>query len=136
MFLVITLSIFISRAADSLQALEWWSLLCVFVIVLNVSIAMAIIWRQPQNTANAAFMARLTLHNLRAEFIGKIQSFSNQCLTFCTKKQFFTLIIILHFQVPFVPLIPIFSTFFNVYLMVQLGSGTWIRYAVWMALGM
>ncbi|CAG00572.1 unnamed protein product, partial [Tetraodon nigroviridis] len=99
MFLVIALSLFISKAADSLRALEWWSLLCVSVVVLNVSIAVAIIWRQPQNTAKAAFMARLLL-------------------------------------VPFVPLIPIFSTFFNVYLMVQLGSDTWIRYAVWMALGL
>lgn len=116
------LSLFISRAADSLQALEWWSLLCVSVIMLNVSIAVAIIWRQPQNTAKAAFMARLSLHNLRAGFIVEVH--------------FFILIINVHFQVPFVPLIPVFSTFFNVYLMVQLGSDTWIRYAVWMALGM
>eukprot|EP00066_Takifugu_rubripes_P006492 XP_003971317.1 PREDICTED: cationic amino acid transporter 2-like [Takifugu rubripes] len=93
-FLVIGLSLFISRAAGSLQAFRWWNLLCASLIVLIVCIGVALIWRQPQNTAKAAFM------------------------------------------VPFVPLLPIFSTFFNVYLMVQLGSDTWIRYAVWMALGL
>uniref|UniRef100_A0A8C4E027 Zgc:175280 n=1 Tax=Dicentrarchus labrax TaxID=13489 RepID=A0A8C4E027_DICLA len=84
----------ISGALDSLQTLEWWSLLCVIVIVLMLVLITLIIWRQPQNTTRAAFM------------------------------------------VPFVPLLPIFSTFVNVYLMVQLGSDTWIRYAVWMAVGL
>ncbi|NWI04839.1 CTR3 protein, partial [Tichodroma muraria] len=41
----------------------------------------------------------------------------------------------LNFKVPFLPLLPIFSTFINILLMVQLSAGTWARFAVCMVMG-
>lgn len=39
------------------------------------------------------------------------------------------------FEVPLVPLIPLFSVIINTYLMLNLSVMTWIRFAVWMGLG-
>ncbi|KAG9263572.1 high affinity cationic amino acid transporter 1 isoform X2 [Astyanax mexicanus] len=42
----------------------------------------------------------------------------------------------LSFKVPLLPFIPVISMFVNVYLMMQLDRGTWIRFAVWMSIGL
>uniref|UniRef100_A0A1A8NQ06 Solute carrier family 7 (Cationic amino acid transporter, y+ system), member 1 n=1 Tax=Nothobranchius pienaari TaxID=704102 RepID=A0A1A8NQ06_9TELE len=41
----------------------------------------------------------------------------------------------LAFKVPLLPFVPIISMFVNVYLMMQLDKGTWMRFGVWMILG-
>ncbi|XP_071352781.1 high affinity cationic amino acid transporter 1-like [Trachinotus anak] len=41
----------------------------------------------------------------------------------------------LAFKVPLLPFVPVISMFVNVYLMMQLDKGTWLRFAMWMALG-
>ncbi|XP_037934298.1 cationic amino acid transporter 2 isoform X2 [Teleopsis dalmanni] len=40
------------------------------------------------------------------------------------------------FRVPFVPIVPAISIFINIYLMLQLDTMTWIRFGIWMIIGL
>ncbi|KAF5895939.1 high affinity cationic amino acid transporter 1-like, partial [Clarias magur] len=40
----------------------------------------------------------------------------------------------LSFKVPLLPFLPVLSMFINVYLMMQLDKGTWMRFAIWMVI--
>ncbi|CAH3025466.1 unnamed protein product, partial [Porites evermanni] len=42
----------------------------------------------------------------------------------------------LPFKVPFVPLLPLLSVFINLFLILKLSYLTWIRFAVWMVIGL
>ncbi|XP_059216004.1 cationic amino acid transporter 2-like [Centropristis striata] len=54
--LVIVLCVLLSEGMHSLRRREWWSCLLVSVLTLTLLLAVFIIWRQPQNSAKAAFM--------------------------------------------------------------------------------
>lgn len=60
MFIVVILSVFLSEALDSLRSREVWSVLVVLVLCLSLVLAVALIWRQPQNSTKAAFMVKRT----------------------------------------------------------------------------
>lgn len=90
------------------------------VITVLCLIVILIVWRQPQSKAKLAFKVRC--------FVCRVENDSLQLRLGLKGRPFSS-------QVPLLPFLPVASLFINVYLMMQLDRGTWMRFAVWMALG-
>ncbi|XP_039995299.1 cationic amino acid transporter 2-like isoform X2 [Xiphias gladius] len=56
LFLVIILSVLLSKAVDSLLRRELWIVLLASVLMLTLVLAVVFIWRQPQSKTKASFM--------------------------------------------------------------------------------
>ncbi|XP_056292169.1 cationic amino acid transporter 2-like [Pseudoliparis swirei] len=56
LMLVIVLSVLLSEGLLSLRRRELWSTLIVSLLMLALVLAVAVVWKQPQNTTKAAFM--------------------------------------------------------------------------------
>ncbi|XP_055598354.1 cationic amino acid transporter 3 [Uranotaenia lowii] len=84
-------------------------------------------------------MLALGTDELSAGDAGMIAGISIVCflmvLTFVITSMQPTENVKLTFKVPLVPLLPMLSVIFNLYLMFQLDSGTWIRFVIWVAIG-
>ncbi|KAM4708713.1 cationic amino acid transporter 2 isoform 2-T2 [Discoglossus pictus] len=91
--IIIALSVLTTYGIQAIADMEAWSIALLAVFILVLAIIVIVIWRQPQNPHQVAFM------------------------------------------VPCLPVLPVFSVLVNIYLMVQLSGDTWIRFAIWMALG-
>lgn len=118
---LVGLCVTLAQAIDALARAEAWSIAIVCILGTIVLINAVLIYRQPQNSIKATFMVKQNyiLKQLWPQFLRQIR--------------------LHHFipslQMPLVPFLPLLSIFINAYLMVQLGPDTWIRYAIWMAVG-
>lgn len=97
-----------------------WNVVALTVIFMVSLLLIFIIWRQPESKTKLSFKVR---NALLEAYMDSICSHTHQFLMSAT------------LQVPLLPFIPVISMFVNVYLMMQLDRGTWIRFAIWMVLG-
>eukprot|EP00066_Takifugu_rubripes_P017734 XP_011607000.1 PREDICTED: high affinity cationic amino acid transporter 1-like [Takifugu rubripes] len=95
---------------------QTWSLSVLGVILALCLMLTFVVWRQPQSSAKLVF---------------KVDRHLSHCPSLCFIIVFFHLLT----HVPLLPFLPVASLFINIYLMMQLDKGTWMRFAIWMTLG-
>uniref|UniRef100_A0A8V5GXU4 Uncharacterized protein n=1 Tax=Melopsittacus undulatus TaxID=13146 RepID=A0A8V5GXU4_MELUD len=116
------------------SALKDGSTGCIVALALLIAallIPTIIIWRQPQSNARLNFKVSAVPSSSAPPWalagFRPLQGLPGLAAVSST--------VSCPLQVPFLPLLPIFSIFVNILLMVQLSAGTWVRFAVWMAVG-
>uniref|UniRef100_A0A8B9GDL2 Solute carrier family 7 member 3 n=1 Tax=Amazona collaria TaxID=241587 RepID=A0A8B9GDL2_9PSIT len=116
------------------SALKDGSVGCIAALALLITALLVptiIIWRQPQSNARLNFKVSADPSSSAPPWalagFGPLQGLPGLAAVSGTVSCLS--------QVPFLPLLPVFSIFVNILLMVQLSAGTWVRFAVWMAVG-
>uniref|UniRef100_A0A8C7YEE0 Solute carrier family 7 member 1a n=1 Tax=Oryzias sinensis TaxID=183150 RepID=A0A8C7YEE0_9TELE len=103
-----------------------WNMVALSVIFMVCVLLVFIVWRQPESRTPLSFKVGFGLF-YRNPF--RHSSFLHGSTNLCSPSASDS-------QVPLVPFIPVISMFVNVYLMMQLDRGTWVRFSVWMAIGL
>lgn len=100
-----------------------WVLAVLVALAVICFIITLLIGRQPESKTKLSFKVNTHLHVHTEHFIlSSYSGFKDRWVYVCT-------------QVPLLPFLPVLSMFINVYLMMQLDRGTWMRFAIWMAIG-
>lgn len=108
---------------------------CTILFFLSI-VCVVIIWRQPESKEALTFKVTIAAAEQRP------------CITLYDSLHFKGIVLphapnlhlLIFFprcllKVPLLPWLPLFSVFVNIYLMMQLDLGTWIRFTVWMIIG-
>lgn len=113
---------------------------CVILALLCV-VCIVIIWRQPESKEALTFKVGIAPEP-RDFVVSLRRNFFCFCFVCFYIWRFYILaaelrskIYVCFFKVPLLPWLPLFSVFVNIYLMMQLDFGTWVRFAVWMFIG-
>lgn len=98
-----------------------WNIVALTVIFMLCVLLGLVIWRQPESKTKLSFKVGDAPLQVDAARICHLSP--GLSVPSVTR------------QVPLLPFVPVISMFVNVYLMMQLDRGTWIRFAIWTVLG-
>lgn len=100
-----------------------WALAVLVFLAVVCFVITLLIWQQPESMTKLSFKVK---REYACTHRVSYYPFAVVCNVRCFR---------VFSQVPLLPFLPVLSMFINVYLMMQLGKGTWMRFAIWMVIG-